>query len=54
METAFGNCEEEECDVEFLGGKVPLQRVVMHVPEGLDVSALTFVLRSEVCYCCCE
>lgn len=48
METPFGDCKDEECDVEFLGSKVPLQRVIMHVPEGLDVSALTFVLRSEV------
>lgn len=48
IESPFGSCDEEECDIEFLGAKVPLQRVSLPIPEGLDVSALTFVLRSEV------
>ncbi|KAI8477159.1 MAG: R1 protein [Monoraphidium minutum] len=46
-ETVFEACNEEECDVEVQGAKVPLQRVQLVVPADTDIGGLTFVLRSE-------
>lgn len=47
-ETDFADCgEDQECDVEIAGAKVPLQRVSITLPPdvGADVGGLTFVLR---------
>lgn len=45
-ETDFANCEDEECDVEIAGAKVPLQRIQLTIPQGAqDVGGITFVLR---------
>ena len=46
-EMQFGLCEEEECEVEFEGSIVPLQRVVLRLPEGHGLNAISFVLRSD-------
>ncbi|KAF8067212.1 R1 [Scenedesmus sp. PABB004] len=46
-ETDFLECEDDECDVEIAGSKVPLQRITITVPPGsADVGGITFVLRS--------
>lgn len=45
-ETKFESCDEEECDVEVQGAKVPLQRVSVSVPGDADIGGFTFVLRS--------
>lgn len=49
-ETDFADCgEDEECDVEIAGAKVPLQRVSITLPPDVaDVAGLTFVLRRWV------
>jgi len=48
-ETSFAECEDDECDVEIAGAKVPLQRLAIHIPAGApDVNGLTFVLRRWV------
>ena len=46
-ETPFTGCEEEECHVEIGGSVVPLQRTAVQLPRGHDLTALTFVIRSE-------
>ena len=45
-ETIFGDCQEEECDVELIGSRVPLQRAKLIVPWDAGVSNVLFVLRS--------
>lgn len=45
-ETPFGFCTDDECDVEFGGAKVPLQRLVLQLPAGHGLSGVTFVVRS--------
>lgn len=45
-ETIFGDCHDEECDVELIGAKVPLQRTQVEIPWDAGVSNLLFVLRS--------
>lgn len=46
-EIPFGMCEEEECEVEFGGATVPLQRTSLSLPGGHGLTAVTFVLRSD-------
>jgi hypothetical protein len=45
-ETPFGFCTDDECDVEFGGAKVPLQRLALQLPAGHGLSGVTFVVRS--------
>ena len=46
-ETMFPSCgDDEECDVEIAGAKVPLQRIQLEFPPDTDIGGLTFVLRS--------
>lgn len=46
-ETPFTGCDAEECHVEIGGSIVPLQRTEVKLPRGHDLTALTFVIRSE-------
>lgn len=46
-ESLFEECDDDECDVEVLGSKVPLQRITLTIPADEAVSGLTFVIRSE-------
>jgi alpha-glucan,water dikinase len=46
-ETPFVGCDDKECVVEIGGAVVPLQRVAVELPRGHDLTAVTFVLRSE-------
>jgi hypothetical protein len=34
VETPFLNCEDDECDVEISGARVPLQRITLSFPAG--------------------
>lgn len=34
VETPFLNCDDDECDVEISGAKVPLQRITINLPAG--------------------
>lgn len=34
VETPFLNCDDDECDVEISGAKVPLQRITITLPAG--------------------
>ena len=34
VETPFLNCEDDECDVEISGARVPLQRITLLFPAG--------------------
>jgi alpha-glucan,water dikinase len=34
VETPFLNCDDDECDVEISGAKVPLQRITINLPPG--------------------
>eukprot|EP00210_Caulerpa_lentillifera_P004353 g4151.t1 len=45
-ETILGDCNDEECDVELIGAKVPLQRTKLEIPWDAGVSNVLFVLRS--------
>ncbi|GLC33353.1 hypothetical protein PLESTB_000342400 [Pleodorina starrii] len=47
VETPFLNCDDDECDVEISGAKVPLQRITINIPPGHHLGAVTFVLRSS-------
>ncbi|GAX78330.1 hypothetical protein CEUSTIGMA_g5772.t1 [Chlamydomonas eustigma] len=46
-DTEMLNCDDDECDVEILGAKVPLQRVTIYLPPDHTVAGITFVLRSS-------
>jgi alpha-glucan,water dikinase len=39
-------CEDDECDVEIAGSKVPLQRTTIWLPPDHTIASLSFVLRS--------
>ncbi|PNW80482.1 hypothetical protein CHLRE_07g319300v5 [Chlamydomonas reinhardtii] len=47
VETPFLNCDDDECDVEISGAKVPLQRITINLPADHHLGALLFVLRSS-------
>ncbi|GIL92123.1 hypothetical protein Vretimale_14920 [Volvox reticuliferus] len=47
VETPFLNCDDDECDVEISGAKVPLQRITINLPPDHHLGAVTFVLRSS-------
>ncbi|EFJ44707.1 hypothetical protein VOLCADRAFT_118653, partial [Volvox carteri f. nagariensis] len=47
VETPFLNCDDDECDVEISGAKVPLQRITINLRPDHHVGAVTFVLRSS-------
>jgi alpha-glucan,water dikinase len=42
------NCDDDECDVEILGAKVPLQRITIYLPPG-EVSGLYFPILEATC-----
>lgn len=46
-ETNFLECKVEDCALEIMGAKVPLQCVGITVPAGTDIGGFTFVLRSQ-------
>jgi len=46
-ETTFTRCDEEECNVEVGGAKVPLQRVSIELPPSHGLVGLQFVIRSK-------
>lgn len=45
-DTIFGDCQDEECDIELIGARVPLQRTKLRIPWDAGISNLLFVLRS--------
>lgn len=45
-DTIFGDCQDEECDMELVGTKVPLQRAKLKIPWDAGISNVLFVLRS--------
>ena len=45
-ETALGDCHDDECDIELIGAKVPLQRARVKIPWDAGISNVLFVLRS--------
>lgn len=45
-DTAFAECTEEECDLELVESRVPLQRAKIRIPWDAGVSNVLFVLRS--------
>ncbi|GIL61955.1 hypothetical protein Vafri_16315 [Volvox africanus] len=47
VETPFLNCDDDECDVEISGAKVPLQRITINLSPDNRLGAVTFVLRSS-------
>jgi hypothetical protein len=38
VETKFLSCEDDECDVQVAGARVPLQRATLYVPPGGQAS----------------
>jgi len=46
-ETQLLDCNDDECDVEIAGARVPLQRLTIMLPPDHDTGALVFVLRSS-------
>mmetsp|Transcript_39261 Transcript_39261/g.92974 ORF Transcript_39261/g.92974 Transcript_39261/m.92974 type:complete len:1415 (-) Transcript_39261:222-4466(-) len=46
-ETVFAHCDEDECQVEVGGSKVPLQRVTIELPSNHGLVGLQFVIRAD-------
>ncbi len=50
VDTPFLNCDDDECDVEISGAKVPLQRITLNLPPG-ECQTCRILARLVRCPC---